>query len=67
MDGAFPPHSGSADTTGKLSLGFQQISIYFGALGYSRSKAKPKRIYDVGELLSFTVRGEWKEVRVMNA
>ena len=43
------------DTTGKLSVGFQRISIYFGALGFLRSKANPKRIHDVGELLSFTV------------
>ena len=56
MDGPFPPHSGSATNNRKLSVGFQPISIYFGALGFLRSKAKPKRIHDAGELLSFTVR-----------
>lgn len=47
--------------TGKLSVGFQRISIYFGALGLLRSKAKPKRIHDVGELLSFTVPANGKK------
>lgn len=41
---------------------FQRISIYFWGLGVLRSKAKPKRIHDAGELLSFTVRANGKEL-----